>query len=289
MNNGEKIVPLGVQAYIDKVLRHPKLSAREEMDLFGQWKRRRNPSVRSTILMSNLRYVVAIALSYRCYPVEIEDLISEGNLGLLVAFDKYERARGTRFITYAAYWVRAFMLSLIIRSSHGGRTGAGPFRSKVYFKIKREKARSLCRYGDCVEAYDDLARSMQLSVDKVCEMVSILESPDISIDTPMRKDSTATMKDFLRDGGPDPEDIVFGGEQRDLMKALVKAAMESLDRREKYIIEKRIFDDSGASLAEIGRDLGVSRERARQLEGRAKKKIRLSLESSGIRDFSSFS
>jgi RNA polymerase sigma-32 factor len=273
------------QAYITQVLGYPKLSAREERILFKKWRKTRRPSVKSAILTANLRYVVAIALTYRCYPVEIEDLISEGNLGLLIAFDKYRSSRGTRFITYGAYWVRAFMLSLIIRHSHNGRTGAGPFRSKIFFKIRREKAKSICRYGNCDRAYDDLAEKMHMPVDKVCDMATILETPDVSIDFPLRGDSTVTMLDFLQDAGPTPEETTMQEEKRGLMKRLVEVAMDNLDRREKYIIRKRIFEDDGASLAEIGRDLGVSRERARQLEGRAKKKIRTTLESSGICDY----
>jgi RNA polymerase sigma-32 factor len=272
----------GVQAYINQVLAIPKLSIKDERELFKRWRRTRRQRYKSAILMANLRYVVAIALGYRC-------LIAEGNIGLLVAFDKYKSSRGTRFITYAAYWVRAFILSQIIRLSHNGRTGAGPYRSKIFFKIRREKARSVCRFGDCDEAYEDLADKMQMSVDKVCEMAAILEASDVSIDNPLRSDSKVTMQDFLSDGGISPEDEAAGSEKNDLMKRLVEVAMENLDRREKYIIRKRIFDDDGASLAEIGRDLGVSRERARQLEGRAKKKIRLSLEGSGISDFGGIS
>jgi RNA polymerase sigma-32 factor len=279
----------GVQGYINQVLAIPKLSIKDERELFRKWRKTGRHVYKSSILMANLRYVVAIALGYRCYPVDIEDLIAEGNIGLMVAFDKYRSSRGTRFITYAAYWVRAFILSQIIRLSHNGRTGAGPYRSKIFFKIRREKARSVCKFGDCDEAYEDLADKMQMTVDKVCEMTAILEASDVSIDNPFKLDSRVTLQDFLSDGGASPEEEAAGSEKSELMKRLVEMAMENLDRREKYIIRKRIFEDDGASLAEIGRDLGVSRERARQLEGRAKKKIRLSLEGSGIGDFGGFS
>ncbi len=289
MSNINNIHSQGVQTYINQVLAHPKLSIKEERKLFRKWRKTRRPAYKSAILMANLRYVVAIALGYRCYPVDIEDLIAEGNIGLLVAFDKYKSSKGTRFITYAAYWVRAFILSQIIRLSHNGRTGAGPYRSKIFFKIRREKARSVCKFGDCDEAYEDLADKMQMSVDKVCEMAAILEASDVSIDNPLKFDSRVTLQDFLSDGGTSPEDEASSSEKGQLMRRLVEIAMENLDKREKYIIQKRIFEDDGASLAEIGRDLGVSRERARQLEGRAKKKIRISLESSGISDFGGIS
>ncbi|MFH1434905.1 MAG: sigma-70 family RNA polymerase sigma factor [Pseudomonadota bacterium] len=284
MKNSYKTFPEGAQAYIDQALAYPKLPAKEEAGLFRKWKRSKSPDVKSTILLANIRYVVAIAIGYRYYPVDIGDLIAEGNLGLLIAFDKFDTRRKTRFITYAAYWIRALMLNHIIRSWHGGRTGAGPYRSKFFFKIKREKARSICRYGDCDTAYRDLARKMKLPRDKVCDMAEILEKPDMSMDSPLKPGSYATLKEFLFDDGPHPDEVAKYNEIHRLMKRLVGLAMNSLDAREKYIIKKRVIEEDGASLAEIGRDLGVSRERARQLEGRAKKKLRSSLERYGFPD-----
>lgn len=286
MKNSDKVFPAGVQAFIDQALAYPKLSAKEEARLFRKWKRSKSSELKSSILLANIRYVVAIAIGYRCYPVDIGDLIAEGNLGLLVAFDKFDTRRKTRFITYAAYWIRALMLNHIIRSWHGWRTGAGPYRSKFFFKIKKEKAKSLCKYGDCDMAYRDLARKMKLPKDKVCNMAEILEKPDRSMDSPLRQGAAATLKEFLFDDGPHPDELAQDNEIQLLMKQLVDLAMSSLDKREKYIIEKRLFEDDGTSLAEIGRDLGVSRERARQLEGRAKNKLRSSLERYGFPNLS---
>jgi len=278
-----------MQEYISQVLSRAKLSRKEEADLFKKWRATKSPAVRDTIITANLRYVVAIALGYRAYPVSFDDLISEGNLGLMIAYDKYRSSRKTRFITYAAFWIRAFMLNLIIRSWHNGRTGAGPYRSKVFFKIRREKARSMCLYGNCPEAYDDLARKMEMPVDRVRSMTSVLEMPDLSIDSPGKRGGETSLKDFLMDAGPTPEESFSTGERATGIKDAVQRAMGELDHREKYIIEKRVFEDEGASLAEIGRDLGVSRERARQLEGRAKRKLRSSLEGSGYAGMGTFS
>ncbi|MFH1438722.1 MAG: sigma-70 family RNA polymerase sigma factor [Pseudomonadota bacterium] len=280
--NGKKhFFPEAVQSYIDQAHAYPRLTAKEEATLFRQWKRTKSPAVKRSILQANLRYVVAIALGYRYYPVDVADLIAEGNLGLLVAFDKFDPKKGTRMITYGAYWIRALILNLIIRSWHGGRTGAGPYRSKYFFKIKREKARSICRHGECEEAYEELARKMNLPVARVSSMARTLERPDISMDSPVRDGSNTTLQELMQDKEPSPEEITESNETQGLVRRLVQDALQSLDNRERYIIEKRILDEEKTSLADIGRELGVSRERARQLEGRAKKKIRWSLENCG--------
>jgi len=285
MKNSDKAFSAGVQAFIDRALACSKLSAKEEAKLFRKWKRSKSPEIKSSILLANIRYVVAIALGYRFYPVDIADLIAEGNLGLMIAFDKFNHRKGTRLITYSAYWIRALILNLIIRSWHGGRTGAGPYRSKYFFKIKREKARSVCRHGECEEAYEELAEKMSLPVARVRAMAWTLERADISIDSPVKDGSSTTFQELMQDKELPPDELTEANETEKLVKRLVLDAMNSLDNRERYIIEKRILDEEKSSLAEIGRELGVSRERARQLEGRAKKKIRCSLENCGYEVF----
>jgi len=290
MENIQQEVPRVVQDYIQRVLKIPKITQEEERKLFIQWKRKKAEKARNRILLSNLRYVVAIALNYRSYPVSVEDLISEGNLGLLVAFDKYQKSIGTRFITYAAYWVRAYMLNFIMRSYLGGKTGSGPFRSKYFFKLRRERARDLCLYGSMEKTYEETGRRIGLTGEKVARMVDALESFDISLDSPVRHfDGTASIGDFFKSSAPDPEEKVMELEKGKLLKQILKSSMDLLDSREKFIIEKRILDDEKHSLADLGRILGVSRERARQLESRAKKKIKNGIENSGFRDFDLFS
>lgn len=281
-NHKKHIFPETVQSFIDQAHAYPRLTAAEEAKLFRKWKRTKSPAIKRAILLANLRYVVAIALGYRFYPVDIADLIAEGNLGLMIAFDKFDPRKGTRLITYSAYWIRALILNLIIRSWHGGRTGAGPYRSKYFFKIKREKARSICRHGECEEAYEELAEKMSLPVAKVRAMARTLERADISMDSPVKDGSSTTLQELMQGKVPPPDEITEANETEKLVKRLVHDAMQTLDHRERYIIEKRILDEEKSSLAEIGRELGVSRERARQLEGRAKKKIRWSLENCGF-------
>ncbi|MFH1437796.1 MAG: sigma-70 family RNA polymerase sigma factor [Pseudomonadota bacterium] len=273
------------QVYAARVVSFPKFSAKEEKQLFKRWDTHGDDRAKSLIIQSNLRYVIAIALRYRSRRVGLEDLIAEGNLGLLAALSKFDTKRDVRFATYASYWIRAYMLKLITRCSQEFRTGAGPYRSKVFFKLKRERARSLCKYGNTEAAFSDLAEKLEVDVESAITMTKIVESIDISLEANVKGAEDASLKDLLQDVGPTPEEAACDTENQIFMGGLVEKALASLDNREKYIIKRRIFNGEKVSLAEIGRDLGVSRERARQLEGRAKRKIRTCLEQSGIQSF----
>lgn len=260
--------------YVNSVMNLPKFSFEEEQNLFKQWRKTRNKSIRDAILMANLRYVVAIAFSYRYYSFSLEDLISEGNVGLLVAFGKYDRNLKTKFITYAAYWIRAYILNYIIKSFQMGRTGCGPFRSKYFFKLKREMAKSLCRFDNKENVYREIADRCNIKISNVYEFIEALEMPEISLDHPLTDRSGITLKDFLTDDALNPEELLMRKENEDLIKTVVSGALNVLDNRERFVIEKRIFEEEKTTLAEIGRQLGISRERARQIEAKALNKIK---------------
>ncbi len=278
--------PTWFRMYATRIFAYPKLSAEEEKLLFKQWESSGDQGARNRIITSCLRYVIIIALQYRRMHFNVEDLIAEGNLGLMLAFSRYDSSRGIRFYTYASYWIRAFMLKLIMQGSRQYVTTSWPYRSSVFFKLQREKARCLSLYGDDEEAYVNLADRLQAPVEKVKNGIKIIESSDVSLDLPVNGLPDTTAKDQLPDRRPTPEDEAIRREREHAACRLVQNAVAALDGREKYIIERRFLDDSDASLSEIGRNLSLSRERARQLEWRAKVKIRESLARSGIRSFS---
>jgi RNA polymerase sigma-32 factor len=228
-----------------------------------------------------LRYVVAIALSYRRYGIRVGDLISEGNVGLMIALRKFDPARGTRFVTYAAHWIRAYVLDHVIRAWSIVGVGAGPLRSKVFFRLRREKARILASTGDIHEANERLAARFGTTPEKIVLLAQRLESRDVSLDAKVHDDGTSTMLDSLPADHGTQEDEFLGHERSHSVYESVRAAVEKLDPRERFIVEVRMMADVAEelSLAEIGRRLGVSRERARQLEARAKEKLRRHLES----------
>jgi RNA polymerase sigma-32 factor len=266
--------------YIARVQAIPTLSREDEVELACRVRDSNDRDAARRLIEANLRYVVAIALGHRRYGVRLADLVAEGNVGLVIALRRFDPSRGTRFVTYAAHWIRAYVLGHVIRAWSIVGVGAGPLRSKVFFRLRREKARILASTNDAAEATARLAERFGTTSEKILLLAQRLEARDVSLDAKVFDDGTATLVDTLAAGAPTQEEAYSGRERGAAVVARVRQAMEKLDPRERFIVEVRIMADSREelSLAEIGRRLGVSRERARQLEARAKEKLRHELE-----------
>jgi len=264
------------QNYVRTVQHYPQNTREEELELVRQYREHGNESARDALVRAHLRHVVAIALKYRRYGLPVADLVAEGNFGIVHALSKYDAARGTRFVTYAAYWIRAYILNYIIRSWSLVGVGSGALRSKTFFKLRRERVRITNLIGEGPEADELLAKAMNLPVEKVTAMVRRLESRDLSLDAQIWDDSATTVLDTLVAPGNDQEQQLGQRELGINVAAIVRDSLKHLDKRERYIVEKRLMADreDELSLAEIGRRLGVSRERARQLEARARRKLK---------------
>lgn len=258
--------------YIQQVRAIPKLSREEEHELalrVGEGDQR----AADKLVEANLRYVIAIALQYRRYGVKLGDLIAEGSVGLVTAVRKFDPHRGTRFVTYAGYWIRAFVLEAVVRSSTMVGAGSGPFRSKLFFRLRRERARLSNLIADPDELTERLAQEFETTKEKMTELLRRLDQREISLDAPAYHDSESTLVEMLP-GSAEPQDQVVARERRHSgIQDRLAGALSVLDDRERLIVEKRILSDDAASLASLGRELGVSRERARQLEARAKRKL----------------
>lgn len=253
----------------------PALDAEQESALARSWREHGDRAAADKLTRANLRAVTALATKYRHYGIPIAELIAEGNCGLVHALRKFDPERGVRFATYAAHWVRAYILSYVLRSWSIASGVSGPMRSQIFFKFRRERARLTTLHGEgeaCVQA---LAERMSLSPARVQAMMHRLDAPDVSLDAPLHHDSPATLLDQLVTVS-DPEQSLNESRFRGSVGAAMATALSCLDARERYIVEARLLADAGeeASLAQIGRRFGISRERARQIEGRAKRKLR---------------
>ena len=258
--------------YIQQVRAIPRLSREDEHELALR-AREGDQDATDRLVEANLRYVIAIGLQYRRYGVTLGDLIAEGSVGLVTAVRKFDPHRGTRFVTYAGYWIRAFVLEAVVRSSTMVGAGSGPFRSKLFFRLRRERARLSNVIADPEELIAKLAADFDTTSEKMTELLRRLDQREISLDAPAYHDSDATLVETLP-GAAEPQDVMVARQRRQSgIELRLEGALSVLDDRERLIVEKRILSDDAASLASIGRELGVRRERARQLEARAKKKL----------------
>jgi RNA polymerase sigma-32 factor len=262
--------------YIAAANAYPQLSREEELVLTTRWLELKDEAAREELVRAHLRYVVAIAFKYHRYGLPLGELVAEGNFGLVHALQKFDTSRGTRFVTYAAYWIRAYILNHIIHSWSMVGGGSGALRSKVFFKLRRERVRIANLVGDGAEANELLAKALNLPQATVVSMVRSLDARDVSLDAQVHADSGATLGDTLTTAELSQEEGLVNSEVGGYVREAVRTALTGLDERERYIVENRLMADSEdeMSLADIGRRLGVSRERARQLEARAKKKLK---------------
>jgi RNA polymerase sigma-32 factor len=223
---------------------------------------------------------VALAIKYRGYGVPLSELVAEGNVGGVLALARYRPERGVRFGTYAAHWVRAQMLACVVKSGRAVGGSDGPLRSQLFFRLRRERARVFSLLGAGEEADRELAARLGVSLDRLQRMNLRLDARDVALDAKSAGEGTAPL---ARMAAPqDQERELFEQQVAEPLRAAVQDALRELDARERAIIERKHLADADQqlSLAELARQLGISRERARQLEQRAIFKLRRLISSS---------
>lgn len=263
-------------AYGGQLAHFSPLTRDRERELALSWKNDRDSKAADELVKAHLRYVVATAIKFRRYGIPLDELIAEGSFGVVHALGKFDPDRGTRFVTYAAYWIRAYILNYVLRSWSLVGSGAGALRSKNFFRLRRERARIFNLFTDEAQAEEELAKRLEVPVPQLKAMLERLDTRDVSLDGQMFDGSSARLIDTLVAERDDQETSLVDDQARDYRAEAVRLAVVKLDERERFIVESRMMADRDdeLSLAEIGRRLGVSRERARQLEVRAKGKLR---------------
>jgi RNA polymerase sigma-32 factor len=261
---------------LKRVNSFPTLTRSGELELWQAWKQTGNSAAYEQLINANLRHVATIALKYRRYSIPIGDLISEGNFGLIHAARKFEPERGLRFFTYAVYWVRAYILNHVIQSWSLVGAGSGPLRSRLFFKLRRERARIYGLVGEGDEGSEIIAKRLNLPVERIAEFEQRLVHRDYSLNCETSRGRETCFIETLVYPQGNQEERYSNLESEVFIRDVVQRAIGTLDRRERFVIEASVMNDTekGQSLAEIGRKLGISRERSRQLGVRAKKKLK---------------
>ena len=266
--------------YIRKTMRQPLLEREHETDLAVRWRDNDDARAMHELVMAYARLVVAAATRYRHYGLPLSDLIQEGNIGLMQAAGRFDPDRGVRFSTYAAWWIRASIQDHVLRNWSIVRTGTTAAHKALFFKLRRLRARIGEADGGplSTDGRQKIAESIGVSVTDVEVMEQRLSGADSSLNAMVGKEGDAEAQDFLADTRPNPEQSVTASFDRDQLSNRLNVALNELSPREKLIILQRRLAEEGATLEELGRLLGVSKERVRQLEHRALKKLRKSLE-----------
>ena len=262
------------EQYMSEVNRIPLLSRQEEDELTSTFARDQDPAIAHRLVVSNLRFVVRIANEYRGYGLKLIDLVQEGNLGLMIAVQKFDHQRGYRLISYAVWWIRAYIQAYVMRSVSMVKLGTTQAQRKLFFG--RRKARATLLKQGSEPTRENMAKMLGVSLEDVDEMEMRLAGKDYSLDAPMSSDSeSSSMIEVLADDADDtPEDIVADAQIGYVRRQAIDRAVEQLDPRERMIIEARAMSEEPKTLTELGEELGVSRERARQLEARGLGKMR---------------
>lgn len=267
-------------SYIRYTMQQPLLEREHEVELATKWRDEGDDRAMHELVMAYARIVVSAASRYRYYGLSNGDLIQEGNIGLMQAAKRFDPDRGVRFSTYAAWWIRASIQDHILRNWSIVRTGTTAAHKSLFFKLRRLRARIGEADGGPLshEGRQKIAETIGVTVADVTVMEQRLSGADGSLNAAVSQESESEAQDFLADERPNPEQVVIELHDGEVLSRWLNDALSELSPRERLIIMKRRLQDDGATLEQLGGVLGVSKERVRQLEHRALKKLKKSLE-----------
>src|SRR5690606_27261172 len=253
--------------YLAELRHYPPIPREEEYALAVRWVEHGDVEAARRLVLANLRLVVKIAMEYRRSWTNVLDLIQEGNVGLLQAVQRFDPYQGVKLSSYAAYWIRAYILKYLLDNIRLVRLGTTRAQRKLFFRLNREK-RELERRGFEVEP-KLLAERLDVSEEDVIDMEQRLGQPDLSFDAPVRdEEGSASYGDFIPANVGSAEEHVADEERRGVFLEKVHEFAESLDERERRIVEERILAEEPKTLQQMGDEFGVTRERVRQIEAR---------------------
>jgi RNA polymerase sigma-32 factor len=269
-------------SYIAMVDNLPALEREDELELARRYQDG-DSAAGHRLVEAHLRSVVRLARRYGGYNIPIAELVAEGNIGLLEAVKRFEPERELRFFTYARYWVRAYILAYVLQHWSIVDMGTTALQSKLFFRLKGEHARLTSQLGAGHESIDGrLATQFGTSVEHVRTSLQRLRRRDRSLDAPVANDSGSTLThlDLLPSGGQSQEQVSSEAQRASLVHEAIDNVWSDLDERERMIVNDRLLpvDNEAKSLAALGRHLGVTRERVRQIEVGIKKKLRTELD-----------
>jgi RNA polymerase sigma-32 factor len=266
--------------FIRAAMREPLLEREVEYDYARRWREDGDEEALHKLVRAYTRLVISLAGKFRNYGLPMGDLVQEGNVGLMQAAARFEPSRGVRFSTYASWWIRSAMQDYILRNWSIVRTGTTAAQKSLFFNLRRLRAKINEDIGGQLsqEGRDFIATELKVPMTDVETMEVRLGASDQSLNAPVAEEGDGNWQDFLADSRPTPEEIVTGLRDAETRSRWLNEALTQLSDREQQIIRERRLQEEGATLEELGKVLGVSKERVRQLEQRAMEKLRSHIE-----------
>jgi RNA polymerase sigma-32 factor len=265
--------------YLQDIRRYPMLSPDEEYRLAKQYRESADERAAERLVTSHLRLVAKIAMGYRGYGLPLGELIGEGNVGMMLAVQRFDPDRGFRLATYAMWWIRAAIQEYILHSWSLVKIGTTAAQKKLFFNLRRLKSHLRAfEDGDLApEIVAAIAKRLGVSNGEVISMNRRLASPDHSLNAPMRVDGDGEWQDRLVDERDDQEVELARREERGTRRHLLADALMTLNTRERSILIERRLRESPVTLEDLSQRYGISRERVRQIEVRAFEKLQKSV------------
>jgi RNA polymerase sigma-32 factor len=260
-----------LKKYLSEVSKYPVLTREEELEISMKVFKDKDRTAAQKLVISNLKLVVKISLEYYNTYLNILDLIQEGNVGLLHAVKKYNPYKGTKFSTYASFWIRAYILKYIMDSWSLVKIGTTQGQRKLFYRLNKEKQK-LEALG-IYPAPKLLASTLDVKEEEVEDMEKRLAYTDISLEAPVHDESDDTIMDMMK-SGENVEEVVAEKEKSDILAKKVAEFKKTLNDKELFIFEQRIMAEEPSTLQEIGARFSISRERVRQIENRVLKKFK---------------
>jgi RNA polymerase sigma-32 factor len=272
----------GLSRYLSDIRKFPMLGKEEEFMLAKRWREHQDFDSARQLVNSHLRLVAKIAMGYRGYGLPIEEVISEGNVGLMQAVKKFEPDKGFRLATYAMWWIRASIQEYILRSWSLVKMGTTAAQKKLFFNLRKAKSEiSALEEGDLhPDQVRQIATKLGVLDEEVVSMNRRLSGPDASLNAPLRADSENEWQDWLEDKDAISQETQLAeSEEKSIRMSLLEEAMTELTDRERHILTERRLKDDPTTLEELAGEYGVSRERVRQIEVRAFEKLQKAMRS----------
>ncbi len=262
-----------LQQYLAEVRKYRLLTREEERELAIRYREEGDTEAAYSLATSNLRLVVKIALDFqRIWMQNLQDLIQEGNMGLMMAVKNFDPHRNVKFSYYAAFWIKAYILKFIMDNWRLVKIGTTQGQRKLFYRLKKEKDKLI------EEGFQPqpklLSEKLGVPEKEVVEMEQRLDSWDLSLDAPVKEDSDTEQMGFFSDDEVSAEDRLAEKEVAEMFKEKLPPFLETLNEREREIFSERIFSDEPLTLQEMGDRYGISRERVRQVENNIIKKMK---------------